>query len=186
MFKKKIAVALMSLTATVSMTSQVFAAPTSASLGVDDELQQYNQWCWAASSVSILDYLGTDITQLQFVTAVKGQRENSPATDSEVQDGMEEFGYQSTLVTDMISWDSVKTEIGTNERPIYAGWSWKDGTGGHAVVLDGYDDGDDNYVEYMDPGYSDHFIEEFSWFRGKYKSTSDHIWDGTIYKIKEQ
>ncbi|NGQ96295.1 hypothetical protein G3578_14105 [Brevibacillus sp. SYP-B805] len=177
--KKLNLLSVLSVLASLSFASHAFASPAVYSIGVSEELQQEDEWCWAAASVSILDYFGESVDQDEVVEYVKGDVINEGATDSEVQDGLEHWGVDSTRTTSYLSFSTIKSEIYNYERPIYAGWTWDTG-GGHAVVLDGYDDDTTDYVEYMDPWDGDHKSSTYNWF----KSSSDHVWDGTLYKMR--
>lgn len=177
---KSIPITIMSLAALFSYSPQVLAAPDFYSIGVAGEAQQRSNWCWAASDVSILDYFGETVTQREVAIAVKGSVVNQGGTDAEAQDGLDNWGVTSTRTASSLSFSSIKNEIYVHERPIYSGWSWNSG-GGHAVVIDGYDEGSKNYVEYMDPLDGSHYTETYTWFKGG--SSSDHVWDGTLYKM---
>lgn len=137
---------------------------------------------WAATGECILDYFGESVSQTEFAAFVKDEDPppNEAATDSEVKNGLNHWGGSGTLKTSYLSFSSIMSEIYSNERPIYAGWSWSSG-GGHAVVLDGYDDDTTDYVEYMDPDDGAFHQSTYSWFKGG--SSYNHVWDGTIYQM---
>lgn len=147
-------------------------------LGLDVETQEKTQWCWAASSVGILDYYNISKTQSQFVKQVMGSVVNVPAADSEAESGMDAFGISGTVTSSSLSYDQVYTQIYTNDDPIYAGWSW-DAGGGHAVVIMGFNNFGGSDVYYEDPGDGSRYRVTHSWMQ----SGGGHVWDGSIYNL---
>lgn len=178
---KKIKYFALTLALVISFTTIIsHAYPATYSVSVPKEKQEKTLWCWAASSVSILENLGTNTTQSDFCTVVKGKITNKAANDSEAQDGLSHYGYSSKLTTSYLSFNTIRLEIYNYERPIYMGWSWNSG-GGHALVIDGYDMSSEDYVSYMDPHDGAYHYGTYDWVKG---NSSNHVWDGTLYKIK--
>lgn len=160
--------------------TSVFAIPDSDSLGVPDVLQSKSQWCCAASSVSVLRHFGIGgVSQNEVVESVKAAIVNEPATLDEIEEAVENWGLEASTKTDgSFTFSRVKTEIATDEQPIIAGIAWSSG-GGHAVVIDGYDDGSTDYIEYMDPWEGDHYQMKYSSF----EDSSTQEWFGSVYNF---
>lgn len=183
--KRIVAVLLLTTLMLLGVVGQVLAYPAEWCLGVPNAHQEQGNWCWAASSVSILGYYGKNVGQCQFVGWVKGTSPNCPnqtATDSEAQRGLAHWGVCSTLTTSSLSFNTIIAETYNNSRPIYVGWSWRDGRdGGHALVCDGYSVDAGQYVYYMDPADGAHHFADYSWF---VDAAGQHIWDGSLYQMR--
>ena len=171
-----------SLLFTLSNTA-AFAITTSEAVAIPKVKQAQTNWCWAASSVSILKYYGKSVTQNAFVSKVKGSAVNKTASDREVLAGLKAYGLTGTLVSDAITYNRIVSQIGTG-KPVYAGWTWNT-SGGHAIVIDGFDglSASTGYVEYMDP--ADGKCHSLSFYAFKGGSSYNHVWDGTIYAISK-
>lgn len=145
------------------MNSIAVAVQPMYALPIKKVKQLKTWWCWAASSVAILDYYGTTVSQSDIVTLVKGSPVDLPANGYEIQEGLENWGISSGTTTSL-PFSTITSEIYDYRRPIIAGIY-----PGHAVVVDGYDL-EIGYIEYMDPQYPsyefvlyDNFIDDF-WY----------------------
>jgi Papain-like cysteine protease AvrRpt2 len=121
------------------------ALPGVASAGnltISQEVQQQNQWCWAASGLTIAKFLGKgNVSQNDFCNISrgypKGQRcPNQPGYLQWVQKGFQALGISPGQVTKPLSLQQVVAEI-DGQRPIETGIYWTAG-GGHAQVIYGY------------------------------------------------
>lgn len=174
---------VLALSIVALLNTQAFAYPLSYAIDVNGVAQQKSNWCWAATGECILDYFGKPVSQTDFAIFVKGKNPppNELAFDSDVKRGLEQWGVSGTLTSSYLSFSTIITEIYNNERPIYSGWTWSSG-GGHAVVIDGYNDNNGTqYVDYMNPNDGAFHQSTYSWFKGG--SSYDHVWDGTIYQM---
>ena len=177
-YKKSVIVSVL-IAIIVSSSLYCFA---NKQLAIRSAKQQESYWCWAASAVSIMSFYGVHHTQSYFVEVVKGSVVDAPATDSEVAQGLINFGFHRNLLTRALTYEEVQDEIDMG-RPIYAGLTlgfWF--PMGHAVVINGYNtDNTEDYIQYMDPddGYC-HWLtyDEFAGI-----SSSSREWDGTIRRI---
>jgi len=66
-------------------------------LSVPNILQERSNWCWAGTSVSVLNYFGKTPSQDQYVRYVKGGSYNNPATSREIQYGLSGYGVSSAI-----------------------------------------------------------------------------------------
>ena len=154
---------------------------TTVKLNVPNIKQQQSNWCWAGTSVSVLNYLGQPTTQQQFVGYVKGGLYNYPATSREIQNGLNYFGLTSTINRGTLSYDGFRSQINSN-KPMITLINWKNGGNiGHFLVLDGYFKGINNmnYITYMDPWYGDHYQHNFESF----KNNDRFWWNETVQGI---
>lgn len=154
---------------------------TDRRLFVPNILQEKSNWCWAGTSVSILNYFGKTPRQEQFVKYVKGDLYNNPATSREIQYGLSGYGVRSAISPGAKSYGWVKNQI-NNNQPMIALIKWKSGADiGHFLVLDGYYTGTNgiDYMTYMDPWYNDHYNHNFSSFR----NNNNFWWDETVYDV---
>ena len=167
----------------LTATKRTDAYPTTWSLTVPGITQGQSNWCWAASIRSIMGYHGVWDNQCNIVEKVFPPPPPCPnvtALDWQAQQALSNYGFQSTLFANAISFSSIVSEIYYASRPFYAGWSWIPGPWGHAVVVSGYDKVGDNYVEYMNPANGGFNLRTYDWFR----NGPGHVWNGTIYRIR--
>lgn len=118
--------------------------------------QAKSNWCWAASSVSILQYYGISTSQCAFYSHVKGTNgcsTNEAEAYGTVQEGIHDFGVSSWNHSGALTYAEVKNQIDNQGSPIYVSWKWNTSTGGgHAVVIYGYDTyGGNDWIQHMDP-----------------------------------
>ncbi|AWV36419.1 hypothetical protein CD191_29565 [Paenibacillus odorifer] len=136
-----------------SFVSQAYATNL---IGYPTATQAKNNWCWAATSVTILQYYGISVSQCSFYDHVKG---TSGCTTDEsesygtVQEGIHDYGVSSWNHTGALSYSDVKNQIDNVGSPIYVSWKWNSATGGgHAVVIYGYDTYSGNdWIQHMNP-----------------------------------
>ena len=133
----------------------VTAAPrAAAALPISQLVQEQNQWCWAASGLTIARFLGygSNVSQNTFCDYSRGypagsQCPNQAGELTYVQRGYQALGLRPGTVTSALSFASVQSEMGA-QRPIETGIYWTAG-GGHAQVIYGYDTS--GLVYYGDP-----------------------------------
>ncbi|MED1803018.1 papain-like cysteine protease family protein [Brevibacillus porteri] len=165
--------------AIMAVVSPVSASSNFVSLGVKNVKQSQTNWCWAATSQSVLDYYNIFSIQDGIVKVVKGKVVNRTATVDEVQEGLREYGLDSSA-TGSLSFSELKSELNADD-PVLAGIQYKDG-GGHMVVIDGYEeDGRSKYIEYMDPAKGSHVVKSYSSF----KDNSSQEWFESIYNFSK-
>lgn len=149
------------------------------SLNVKGYKQEQDQWCWAATARTVLNYLGTSPTQTQIVTSVKGSAVNQPATFTEDRASLTNFGVTTTSIQNTISFSTLKDNILGWYSPVKTAVFWSGG-GGHSRVLYGYyENGGVQNVFYEDPGVGSTTwnVCTYSW----YVSNPNWTWGWTHY-----
>ncbi|SHG25620.1 papain-like cysteine protease family protein [Streptoalloteichus hindustanus] len=110
-------------------------------LSFTEQVQQKNQWCWAATGVSIEQFHGARTSQAQFCAAGKGTSAgncpNQPGTMSEILRGFHGTGFSASSTGGAVSFDTITQQI-DDGAPMLVGIYWTQG-GGHAEVIYGYD-----------------------------------------------
>ncbi len=124
----------------------IMLVPGTASAGttpINQEVQQWDQWCWAASGLTIAEHFGhTGVSQNTFCDLALGyststQCPNTPGQLSWVQNAFAQLGMAPGQVTGPLSFAGVAAQIDSG-RPVETGIFWTAG-GGHAQVIYGYD-----------------------------------------------
>lgn len=178
----------------------LFLSPKSFSFSVPEEIQVHDQWCWAASSWSVLKYYGTVAAQTQcdianwamtrndccdpanfswpnycnWWTYTWGPNNGHDVPGGSVQGILTQWGVSSNRVVSALSWTASCTEL-DQKRPFIIRWGWTRG-GGHFLVGYGYDQ-NGQFLDIMDP-WPGH-----GYMRALYSSVvnaSDHTWTSTL------
>ncbi|WP_158887864.1 papain-like cysteine protease family protein [Amycolatopsis anabasis] len=154
-------------------------------LSISQQVQVQNQWCWAASGLTIAHYLGkgTNLNQNAFCNLSRGYPQNGQCPNqagylSWVQRGYQAIGLSPGTVGGALSFSAVQAEIDGN-RPIETGIYWTAG-GGHAQVIHGYD-ATTNMVYYGDPWPSS--ARYSSMTHSSYRSNGQFRWAEALYRI---
>lgn len=137
----------------LSFVSQAYATNLT---GYPAASQAKSNWCWAATSVTILQYYGISVSQCSFYDHVKGTTgctTNESESYGTVQEGLHDYGVSSWNHTGSLSYNEVKTQIDSVGSPVYVSWKWNTATGGgHAIVIYGYDTfGGNDWIQHMNP-----------------------------------
>ena len=161
------------------------AAPRAATtLSISQLVQEQNQWCWAASGLTIARFLGygTSVSQNTFCDYGRGypanyQCPNQAGELTYVQRAYQALGLRPGSVTSALSFTSVQGEI-TGRRPIETGIYWTAG-GGHAQVIYGYDSS--GLVYYGDPWPSSNRYSAMAY--SSYVRNGQFEWAQSLYRI---
>jgi len=184
-----------------SFFSSVLAVQTveaaDAMLGFNQKAQEHDQWCWAGSSQSVLEYYGTVLDQCAIANYAFGMSSccgdttfswddpcnywnymwgtSSYGTPNGSLKGiLAHWGITSTTVYSFLAQSTCVSEINAG-RPFVMRFGWTSG-GGHFLDGFGYDS-DGQYLHYMDPwpgnGYT---LSLYTWV----VSASDHAWTHTL------
>lgn len=147
------------------------------------QLQQKNQWCWAASGATIAAFHGTAVSQAEFCRlahgGTTGDCANLPATLAGPQRAFARLGYTSPgrYLDRRLSYADIRTQTAAN-RPVETRVGYRSG-GGHAHVLYGYDTPGD-WVYWGDPGPA----KRYNWSTyGYYTHNSSFTWTHTLTGI---
>lgn len=148
-------------------------------LDVDQIQQEMTNWCWAATSQSVLRYYGFDFTQTQIaVYGTDGANEWNwlyGSTENPTRRGIDLILYNFGNIETISYERSFSFAEGENEinhsKPLFVRWGWNSG-GGHFVVLKGLED-DTAYL--MDPWYGA-TINSYSWVL----SGGGHTWTHSL------
>ncbi len=122
---------------------QAQTPPDNGSTNVILRAQQTNMWCWAASGQMVMEFLGKNVSQCDEADKRFSHNDccNSPTPAPCIQGGWPEFdkygfAFQTTSDT-ALSWDELRAEIATHNRPFAFSWHWIGG-GGHMMVVRGF------------------------------------------------
>ncbi|MFD8500313.1 papain-like cysteine protease family protein [Amycolatopsis sp. NPDC059657] len=169
----------------------LFAPPANAgveaavTVPISQLVQEQNQWCWAASGLTIARSLGygASTSQNTFCAYSRGYQPGTPCPNqagqlSWVQRGYQALGLRPGTVTQALSFTSVRTEIDA-KRPIETGIYWTAG-GGHAQVIYGYDS-TTQQLYYGDPWPSSQRYSAMSY--NSYVRNGQFQWAQSLYRI---
>ncbi|MUN37114.1 hypothetical protein GNZ18_10950 [Actinomadura sp. NEAU-AAG5] len=163
----------------------VTASPSVASAGelqISQEVQQQNQWCWAASGLTIAKFHGKGTTQNEFCNMARnrsgGQCPNQAGYLEWAQTAFQKLGISRGTVSGPLGFSAIKTEI-DGRRPIETGIYWTAG-GGHAQVIYGYTDGS-QVIAYGDPWPSSPRYSEMT--VGQYTNNGQFRWGQALYRV---
>ncbi|MFI5252823.1 MAG: T9SS type A sorting domain-containing protein [Bacteroidota bacterium] len=159
-------------------------------LHVRENIQEQDQWCWAASTCTVLQYYDEDIPQCQIAeytrTVATWHSFGAVNCCTSASQGCNywnyNWGYPGSMQDILAHWGvdnggvgvlslvSVQNEISHN-RPFIFRWQWSDGSGhflvGHGLV--------GTTMYYMDPWFGEGLhIADYSWVVSTYPHTWTH------------
>ncbi|WP_328456550.1 papain-like cysteine protease family protein [Amycolatopsis sp. NBC_00438] len=150
-------------------------ARAARSLDYSQQVQQNDEWCWAADGASIEQFHGASTSQDQFCAAGKGTTAgncpNQAAQIGEIVNGFRGTGFSASSAGGAVSFSTITQQIDAG-NPALTGIYWTSG-GGHAEVIYGYDAGNQSmdvgdpwptYQRYRTQSYNDYLRNsEFTW-----------------------
>lgn len=156
--------------------------------------QEHSNWCWAASSVDVLNWYGSHPSQCNVANWALGRSDacgnsnfnwnsgaNSPnalfGQAGSVQAILQSSSVGSTAYSSALDWNTIVSDVNAG-RPFVMRFGWYDG-GGHILVGYGYDDTNGTrYVGYMNPWPG----EGFTWSTHAWTVSAayDHSWTHTL------
>ncbi|WP_372452280.1 papain-like cysteine protease family protein [Saccharothrix obliqua] len=168
--------------APVGATTRAVAPLASKRLNYTQQVQQQNQWCWAATGSSIEQLLGGTANQQAFCAAGKGTSPgycpNQPAQIPEIVRGFRGTGFNAQDARGPISFASITKQIDAG-IPNLTGIYWTSG-GGHAEVIYGYDTANQSLL-IGDPWPT--YQRYQTWSYSQYLNNSRFRWNDTIVNI---
>ncbi|WP_409493043.1 papain-like cysteine protease family protein [Amycolatopsis sp. cmx-11-12] len=162
----------------------IAATAASKQLNYTQQVQQYNQWCWAADGSSIERSQGGTATQAQFCAAGKGTSAgycpNQPAQIPEIIRGFRGTGFSAQDAGGPIGFNSVVAQVDAGILNL-TGIYWTSG-GGHAEVIYGYDSANQS-IMVGDPWPT--YQRYQTWNYNQYRSNGQFRWNDTIVNIRK-
>ncbi|CCH31147.1 papain-like cysteine protease family protein [Actinosynnema sp. NPDC047251] len=151
-------------------------------LNYTQQVQQQDQWCWAATGASIERTLGVTTSQQTFCAAGKnsspGYCPNEGAEIPEIVDGFRGTGFTAEDANGTISYASITQQIDAG-IPHLTGIYWTAG-GGHAEVIYGYDTTNQTILV-GDPWPA--YQRYQTWSYNQYRRNARFTWGDTIVNI---
>ncbi|MCB5906919.1 papain-like cysteine protease family protein [Streptomyces pinistramenti] len=162
------------------------AAGYGSQLDFNELTQVQDQWCWAATGLSVAQHLGygQSTDQNTFCNLAHGQDGNYPCPNqpgelTDVQQAWSGLGMSPGNVTGVLPFSTVTSSVDANS-PVEVGIYWTAG-GGHANVLYGYDSASRTMM-YADPWPSNPRYGEMNY--STYVSNNQFNWAESLYGEK--
>ncbi|SEP39274.1 papain-like cysteine protease family protein [Amycolatopsis saalfeldensis] len=170
--------------APLGAASSAHAMPASKQLDYSQQVQQNDEWCWAADGSSIEQSQGGSASQEEFCAAGKGAQVgnclNEAAQISEIVQGFQGTGFSAQDAGGPISYNSIMQQVDggiLNLTGIY----WTSG-GGHAEVIYGYDSSNQS-IMLGDPWPS--YQRYQTWDYSQYQRNAQFTWNDTVVNIRK-
>ncbi|WP_329056169.1 hypothetical protein OG738_21405 [Amycolatopsis sp. NBC_01488] len=163
-------------------TAGVRAARAAVSLDYSQQVQQNDEWCWAADGASIEQFHGASTSQEDFCAAGKGTTPgycpNEAAQIDEIVNGFHGTGFSAESAGGAVSYSTITRQIDAGD-PALTGIYWTSG-GGHAEVIYGYDASNQS-MDVGDPWptYQRYRTQSYD----SYLQNSDFTWGDTVVGI---
>ncbi|MGH3493205.1 MAG: papain-like cysteine protease family protein [Sciscionella sp.] len=159
-----------------------YGAAAAKQLNINQQVQQNNEWCWAAGGSTVEQFEGASTTQQQFCAAAKGTQvgacPNQPGQVYEIVNGLRNTGFSGNSAGGAVSYASWQRQIDAG-HPMLLGIYWTSG-GGHMETAYGYD-ASTNSVMVGDPWptYARYRTQTYN----SYVSNGTFTWGDTIDNI---
>jgi hypothetical protein len=176
-----------------ALSTVAIAGNGSRNLALNLVTQEHSNWCWAGSSVSVLNWYSARPSQCSVANWALGINYacgnsyfnwNSYANQANgmyggggtIQGILYHWGVNSYGNSYALNWSAVVTEV-NNNRPFVMRYGWTGG-GGHFIVGSGYNDtSGTRRIAYMNPWPGEgNTVVNYSWA----VSASDHSWTHTL------
>lgn len=168
------------------ISNVVGVSATTHKLNVTPVRQEKSNWCWAATTRMIIDYLHTWSpvpSQTNIVTTVKGSPVNEGASDAEMTNALNWYMVSTTPTDGNISFSDIKRMLSGWYSPIETSIIWTATGKAHAQVIYGYEengvyqgvyvlDPDQDatqycYYDYADYKFGSTFGWRYTWYNNK-------------------
>ena len=160
------------------------AVPAAQQLDYTQQVQQNDEWCWAADGSSIEQSQGGSASQEEFCAAGKGSSPgdcpNEAAQISEIVQGFQGTGFSAQDAGGPISYASIQNQVNSGILNL-TGIYWTSG-GGHAEVIYGYDSSNQS-IMVGDPWPT--YQRYQTWDYSQYQSNAQFRWNDTVVNIKK-
>ncbi|MFD2470877.1 papain-like cysteine protease family protein [Amycolatopsis silviterrae] len=160
------------------------ALPASKQLDYSQQVQENDQWCWAADGASIEQSQGGSASQEEFCAAGKGSPggycPNEAAQIYEIVQGFQGTGFSAQDANGPISYSSIQNQVNSGILNL-TGIYWTSG-GGHAEVIYGYDSSNQSLMV-GDPWPT--YERYQTWDYNQYRRNGQFTWNDTIVNIKK-
>lgn len=186
-------------TASLSITVAAAGAPGRKELACAELIQEHSEWCWAASSASILTWLGTPVRSCDVVNAVRnityacgnttfawadaaanGPIEALYGPAPSVSALMGNYGHPGTGRASALTFAQVQAEINAG-RPFFVNWAWSTG-GAHILAGVGWDttSGEEEMI-IMDPWPNEGIkLVSYAWAVSGSDTGATHTWKWSL------
>jgi hypothetical protein len=187
MKKYKILMFISTILLIISISTAAYASVSYLYLNIIGNKQQYDSWCWVASSKTIIDYLKgvyPSPSQYDIIKKVKGNvyyDDRDGGTVSDVTKSLTSFGLSTTYYYGYVSFNTIKNNI-NYKRPMETWmmctlyWSIN-----HNLVVYGYYEDTTlgtKRVSFMDPWPTNTRFNSnlYSWFITNFKWSWKYTW----------
>jgi hypothetical protein len=152
--------------------------------------QETNNWCWAATTQMITEFLGHGRTQCDLANQRFGRMDcctgtcpKNAACNMPGWTMFAECDFKTDATAAPLSWDNIKNQIFCVKKPMSYAYGPKSGGVGHVVVVSGYFSvGGINYVTLTDPWSPCHGAIRFISYDEYSNSGTTNHWE-TNYNI---
>lgn len=187
-FKKSAIVVILVIIATM-ITSQVAMAERIAK-SVPAYEQEGSMWCWAATNKSLIKYV-TSVTKSQSDLCYEefGNRSTSQgANQNQIQDSLSDNSIDSSLQTNPLTFNGVKSQI-SNNKPIDVQMYRYDDNGDlmfHQNIIRGFDSNNNTTILFIDPADGDYHGQNYTdYCNGTHWDTLYWSWGCSIFDIED-
>ncbi|MFK4345004.1 MULTISPECIES: papain-like cysteine protease family protein [unclassified Paenibacillus] len=147
---------------------------------VSAQVQQKSNWCWAAVSSMLANYLGANVTQSKIVTKIYGSPVNNTGTVYDMKNALANWNVESTPIRSKVSFGEIISNIDNNMN-LNAAIAWTSG-GGHALLIKGYYQDTSRSIQnvyYINPGDGSATVRDYN----EFVSNSSWDWRNTLSAV---
>ena len=123
----------------------ILPPPPAKQLNLTLRPQETNNWCWAATTQMVTEYLGHGELQCELANqrfsrsdCCAGTCPQTAACNMPGWTMFTEAGFTTTATGTPLAWNEVRREVGCSKRPMSYAYGPQSGGVGHVVVVSGY------------------------------------------------